>query len=525
MGFAPPAGALGADLLYWVEDGAQHTLVTFAGALFLPWLGAPRGALDLCLFDAGGALVRRWREELTADGAVVVDSRALARAGPVPAEGLLAAFVTVPGEAPETTRHLRCGAMIDWLSDEGDVACLHSDQSVLDRGDEPLELTEIVVDPAREPDAELVVLGGLEAQPGGVALTLRGARGERRAADERTIPPLSVRRVRLADLAPDLAALGPDVSCEGRLAGRGLFTRPYVLSRAGLRVLGGYHGGDRSAFSAIPARVHRAIPYAEAAGAPPELLLAAGQRETNPGYAVVREGLETRVHLFQSHGDVEEDFAVDAWLFDRSGALVAERRRWLEAPRRGARSADVAELTGGRPFEGHLSLAFSDDPHARFPRRLQALFEHRAPRSVARAMLWSDRWNTPWRLAVQGRVHRAAYRVFLRGPRESVLAITNPGAGPDYDRAAPWRARLRGLGGEERVSEGTLAPNATWVGALAELFPERPEGELGLLTVESPFDLASFQLVRDVRSGAIAAEHLLAICERDGERDEIPCGA
>jgi hypothetical protein len=275
----------------------------------------------------------------------------------------------------------------------------------------------------------------------------------------------------------------------------------------------------------IPRLVHRTFPYAEAARPiPRELMIVTGQKQMNPAHAVHSASLTTRVHLFQSHGDLEESFFVDATLHDTSGRIVAHRERWALAPRHGASTCDVAELTGGEPFDGHLALRFSDDDKDAFPYRLQALLEYRTAVSVARVMLWSDSWNAPDRLRAQ-RTYRALSRVFSRGARQSTLAITNPGVGADYDREAPYVVRLRTARGEEQVHRGTLPPHGTKVATIDELFPERPGDEVALAIVESPFDLATIQRTEDRRSGVVAVEHLLAVRERIGAIDWMPCGA
>ena len=58
-----------------------------------------------------------------------------------------------------------------------------------------------------------------------------------------------------------------------------------------------------------------------------------GRGRVNPMFAVHRDGLTTTVNIFNSHGRLEEDFCVDAYLYDEAGTLVAERPRWLTATR------------------------------------------------------------------------------------------------------------------------------------------------------------------------------------------------
>jgi hypothetical protein len=515
MTFARPANAVGAELVHLRENGVEHTLVTLAGPLFVPLLGVDRVGLTFALHDADGAFIRSWERELGARETIFVDSRAIADA---PASGVLAVWVTTSAPLPaDLGGYPRAGMMVDWFSDRGAIASLHSDQSVCDR-DTPIELTEVVLRPSDGP-ASLVIVNGPEPQPvESVRVVLRDGEGKERAfAYAPPMEPFSVHAIALAvdDLVGELTLCGS-------FTARGLFTRPYVTTSGA--IVSAYHAGNRYRMRSIPHLVHQTFPYA-LAGVPVEMLRDAGQRETNPAYAIHGPALTTRVHLFQSHGAIEDDFLVDVSLHDRAGALVTKRERFAIAPRHGATSIDVAALTGGAPFEGSIVLAFSDDAKQAFPGRLQALLEYRTATSVARTMLWSDRWNAPDRLLTQ-RTWRALYRVHASSERMSTLAITNPGVAADYDRAAPYVVRLRSASGAELVHEGTLAPHATRVATIAELFPERFADDLAIAIVESAFDLASMHLTRDLRSGVVAAEHLLAITERDENgRLVAPCGS
>lgn len=531
--FEPPTGAIAGDLVRWREDGSRHTLVTIAGPLFMGRLAAREVTLRFALHDVTGAYVGSWDRPLRSSEEVVfVDSRKdLPRSRS--SEGTLVVWACASGPtkgAPPTD--LRLLSTIDWFSDEGELASLHNDQSIRidsERNTPPIALTEIVFLETKKTRTSLVVVNGPEAQgQGALKLVLRNARGEERlVVYGPPMAPFSVHEVRLAELAPDLVAFcrGEEATVSGSFEARRVFTRPYVMTEGALT--SAYHGGDRYEMRGIPRMVHRTVPHDDVArSAPLEALRVMAQKEMNPAYVVHGPELTTRIHLFQSHGDIDEDFAVDAMLYDREGRLVAHRERWAVAPRRGATTCEVRELlasTGRSEVEGHIALRFSDDPHELFPRRLQALMEFRAEKSVTRTMLWSDRWNAPDRLRRQ-RPYRAAYRVFMNGPRTTRLAITNPGVSPDYAEDAPFVVRLR-VGDDELVYRGTLGPHATMVASIDELFPRRPRDELAFAIVESNYDLASIQLTRDIRSGVVAVEHLVPMIEQADGVWVIPSGS
>ena len=525
MSFDPPPDALGAELVHWREDGTHHTILTIAGPLFANKVGASRVRLTCALYDLEGRFVTSWERELAAGDALFLDSRELS---PEPAEGALVVWVSAPDADPELAhRYTRAQTMVDWFSDAGELVSLHTDQSVVMSGGTPVELTEIVFLETASSRTSLVIVNGPESQPpGGLRVIVRNGRGQERHGEyAREMLPYTVHKIALRDLVNDLVDFcgGTEATIAGQFTARGIFTRPYVVTEG--EVLSGYHGGNRYPAGSIPGPVHRTFPYAEVSEKiPRELMLVTGQKEMNPAYAVNTPSLTTRLHLFQSHGELDEDFFVDATLYDTTGRLVVHRERWAVAPRRGATTCDIAALVSGASFEGHIALRFSEDVHEGFPRRLQALMEYRTSRSVARVMLWSDRWNAADRLLTQ-RSYRALYRVYSKGPRHSRLAITNPGVGPDYDREASYVVRLRSVRGEELVYRGTLLAHATKVATIAELFPERFADELVIAIVESVFDLASMHLTMDARTGIVAAEHLIAVSERVGGVVVSPCGA
>jgi hypothetical protein len=531
---SPPDDALGAELVWWREDGDRHTLLTIHGPLFADVIGAERVGLTLVLHDVNGKPVTSWQHELGRGETLFFDSRTKAsELPPGLTEGVLVVWVGTPlvpsKKDLDRARHYeRAMSMVDWFSDRGELVSLHADQSIVSKP-RSLELTEMVFLETPRTRTFLVIINGREEQKSGaLRLVLRNRRGdEREIRYPRVMAPFSVHEIMLGELVEDLASFcdGVEATVSGSFEARGIFTRPYVMTEG--EITSGYHGGDRYVVRSIPRLVHRVFPFAEANDSiPREVMLVTSQKEMNPAYAVHGRSLTTRVHLFQSHGDLDGDFFVDLRLYDTDGRLVVHRERWTVAPRRGVSSHDLAEvLPCGGTFEGHLALSFSDDSEKQaFPHHLQALLEYRTGISVARTMLWSDRWNPPDRVGKQ-RVYRAAFRVFARGDRMSTLAITNPSVAPDYPCTAPYAVRLVNARGEELVHHGELAPHATRVATIAELFPDRFDDEVSMAVVESPFDLASMHLTTDVRSGAVAAEHLLAIFECVDAGIVAPCGA
>jgi len=305
-----------------------------------------------------------------------------------------------------------------------------------------------------------------------------------------------------------------------------VFSRPYVITDG--RHPGGYHGGDRYEWNGLPQFVHRAL----------------GRGETNPMVAVHSSSLTTTVNLLNSHGELDDDFWVDARLYDRTGALVADRPRWRLATRGGLARGDIAELLDGRrEFAGHISLSFASGDAAFYPRRLQALMEYRTPASTARVMAWSDIWNareTVRRLRDRlagmfdvralygdeylegiGLTYRCHYRVWSRAPLTSFVAITNCGAAERYESTIAYTIRLFNGAGEQLATSGALAPNATLYEPIDRLFPAAAEflapAGVGVVTVESAADLAVMHFTRNERSDVVSAEHFLpSINRRDG---------
>jgi hypothetical protein len=527
----------GTDLVWWREGGGWHTLITLFGAN-CDELPAPL-TLTFVLFGAGGGERARWTAPFGPEAVIVVDSARLGDGLPGAlgaGDGVLAISASSPGdggaEAPRP--HRRLGSLVDWYTDDGRLASLHNDQSVVaGPAEAPQRLTEIVVRETAGQRNSLVVVNGPEPQrPGALALTLTNDAGARReAVYSPGMAPHSAHVIALGALVPDLGGFagGGHLFVEGRFDSRGLFTRPYVLTEG--ERFGAYHGGDHYAWPALPAFAYKLL----------------GDGEINPMAAIHRPGLTTIVNVLHSHGDVEDDFWIDARLWDGAGRLVAERRRWLLARRRGLSRGALQDLLpdAREPFFGHVALTYSACEAAAYPRRLQALLEYESPGAVSRVMAWSDHWNSGVK---HGRMRRARrglagpadaggggepslrsyYRVWARPGFTTHLSLSNTGH-PGYATSAPYVVRLRNLRGEELTTSGRLAPQATDLRAVNELFPAAAAflapGGIGLAVVESPCDLAIVQLTQSAAAGSWAVEHLMVMRTRVNGQVFLPAGA
>jgi hypothetical protein len=526
VSFIPPPDALGADLFWWREGGGMHTLVTVHS---LGIEGVLEDATLQCvLFDSSGEAGASWTTPLRRGQCVVIDSARIAEwtTAPPIESGVLAVYVK--GRlADETGIDLRGGAtylrlysMIDWYSDAGDIAALHNDQSITRGRTTPDLITEIGVLESPRDRNSLVFVNGEELQvAGSLTLTATNSGGASRSATYgREMRPFTAHKVQLAELFPGLDGFGggEQVNVSGSFEGRGLFTRPYVLTEGAY--LSAYHGGDVYDFSVLPAIHFR--------------LLGAG--EVNPMAVVHRPGeIETSVNFFNSHSTLEESFWVDAELFDEGGRSVARREKWRCAKRHALIRADVSELIPDprEKFGGHIALTFTPADVAEYPRRLQALLEYRSPVGAAHVMAWSDEWNSRLRLHRRAREGalplRSYYRAIVREGLTTFISVTNAGHG-GYREQAPLSIALVNRAGERRVIERTLEPYATLFESVPDLFPGAdqflaPIG-VGVIEVESIFDLANVQLTRSDRSGAWAAEHFLAALTRVDERIDMPAG-
>jgi hypothetical protein len=369
-----------------------------------------------------------------------------------------------------------------------------------------------------------VILNGSERQaPGSIHVVARNHRGQSREATYApALEPFSVHRLHLAEMLTGLAefAEGRHLSVSGRCSCPGLYIRPYVVTEG--RSLNAYHGGDRYEWDGLPHFVRNFL----------------RRGEVNPMVAIHQESLTTTVNLLNSHGHLEDDFWVDARLYDQAGRLVAERERWLLARRNGLARGEIADLLPdpAHGFVGHIALNFSEHKAAWYPRRLQALLEYRTPVSAARVMAWSDVWNARHKLAELNRalgdflpVHKiyppeclhdagvtyhGHYRVWCKPPIISHIAVTNCGVEPDYTLRAPYLLQLRNRRGETLDYRGDLAPQATDWGRIDQLFPNVSEfagpDAIVMATIDSTADLAVMHLTEHQSSGVFSAEHFLA---------------
>jgi hypothetical protein len=349
--------------------------------------------------------------------------------------------------------------------------------------------------------------------------------------------PFSLHKLQLGELFPGLGEFcrGEHATLEGQFAAKDVLSRPYVLTEG--KHIAGYHGGNRYQWSSIPRFIYKAL----------------GCGEVNPMAAIHSETLTTTVNLLNSHGSLEDNFWVDARLYDRSGREVANRKRWLAAGRRALSRGDIKDLLGddSRTFTGHIALSFSDDNKPSYPRRLQALLEYRTPNSAARVMAWSDIWNArpalrrvrdefagffdvsriynDSLLGRPGMIYRCHYRVWLRPPIRSFISLTNCGIADNYSETVSYTIRLFNSRGEAISYEASLGPHGTDHESIDRFFPSAQEflGPLGIgvASVESKADLAVMHFSEHQVSGVISAEHFLAsVNYQDGEY-YTSCGA
>lgn len=517
---ALPANTLGADLLWWRTAGGMRTTAT------LLWSECQSFAdpihLQAVLFDAGGNEVASWPIDMQPDRPVFIDSAA---AGPWRTlqgkDGLLAIHACTEGDPSREAleRYNRLFPIIDWHAVDGRVVTLHSDQ-VLRRGRvTPQRLTEIVLIETQDESNALVVLNGDQAQAvGAFEVDIRNFAGATRSAKyPLPMSPFTVHRIALAELVPELSefAAGQPLLVDARFASVGLFSRPYVETTG--RRWGAYHAGDVYAWAPLPHFAHALI-----------------GGEVNPIAVVHDDQTSTFVNLLHSHGDLDDEMPVAVALFNTAGECVSRHQRWRTVPRNGLSRFDIAELLPDpeQPFRGHVALSFAAEPNRDVPCHLQALLEYRRADSVAHTMTWSDQWNSKVRLARRDRsatpaISRSWFRVLEDAELTTEIAITNAGHG-GYDRAADVRLILHGSDGPVAETTLRLAPFATRMATISQLFPDaaaslKPSG-LGALVVESASDLANIAFTRHSKSGAIAAEHFMSLPTEHEGRIEWPSG-
>jgi hypothetical protein len=514
-----PAHALGADLIWWrTADGMRTT----ASILWAECQAFPDQVhLQALLFDADGVVVASWKIPLIPGKPTFVDSAA---DGPwrrhAGKDGLLALYACTSSEPSALARenYNRLFPIVDWRAADGRVVTLHSDQ-VVQRGRQRLQrLTEIVV---VESDAEknsLVFLNGEDLQAANaLEIFVKNSGGATLSAKYPVaMQPFTVHRIPLASLFPDLVSFsaGHALLVSATFASIGLFSRPYVET-TGVR-WGAYHAGNVYAWTALPYIAHALI-----------------SGEVNPVAVIHDDKTRTYVNLLHSHGDVEDDMWVNALLFDAEGVCVADRSPWRQVPRHGLERFDVADLLPDPavPFRGHIALSFAARHGQAVPRHLQALLEYRNEHSVARTMAWSDEWNSNVRVAKRDRmatplIGKSCFRIWEDVGLGTEIAITNAGhAG--YQRDANVRLVLHGADGPVMETELRLAPFATHMAKVEQLFPGAraalaPSG-LGMLLIESSSDLANLAFTRHRQTGAIAAEHFMAMpTEHEGSVEWPP---
>lgn len=507
-----------ADLIWWRNSPRIRTFLTSPG---LATTNSPFPLVDrtltFALFDPNGDLRAQWQRRLRGEEWLTVDSAGLGDPAQDLEEGVLAIFrSTEAGPAADAWGKIGLSTMVDWYSQDGELVSLHNDQSLRPQL-RPIEFTEIVLRETAQEKTFLVVLNGPERQDAEcIHLEIKNHHDQtRQAVYLPAMAPFSLHKLHLAELFPGLVEFcdGQHATLTGRFQCRGVFTRPYVITQG--KHWSGYHGGNRYQWKGVPRLLYKHW----------------GEGEVNPMVALHRSGLTTTVNLLNSHGDLEEDFWVDARLYDQAGVLVAERKRWLLARRQGLSRGDVADLLpdSGQPFVGHLALRFSADDKPEYPGRLQALCEYRTSQSTARVMFWSDLWNCSDRRLLPRITYRGFYRVWFRPPIVSHISITNCGVSPDYDRAVAYRLRLENGEGETLVHEGRLPPHGTAFGSVDAFFPAVREflgsQAVGLAVVESQSDLAIMHLSYHQASDVWSAEHFLSTPTYHAGKYYSKCGS
>lgn len=498
---------LGYELFWWRETPDLHTLLSI---YWFEYATEDVVFLEFVLYDEQHQEQAHWTVPVQDGQSVFVDSKTcpyttdLKR--PV-TNGVLAVYVRTA--APATPRfdriYNRLYALVDWYSDQKELVCLHSDQCMrYPSVERTLTYTEIIVKETEADRNSLVFLNGEELRPpGSLILSIQNHRGEtREAVYNRELEPFSVNQVWLVDWFPDLIDF-----CEGEFATvsgtynvHGVFSRPYVVTEN--QYFAAYHAGDLYQWSALPQALYQAF----------------GHGEVNPMMVLRRPDLETTVNLLNTHGDLEEDFWVDAQIYDEAGQLVVERKQWLLAKRNELSRGDISPLLpeGVENFTGHVALRFSSEDRPLFPRRLQALLEYRSPHSASRAMAWSDEWNSDRRQAQVKRdpvLLQSYFRVWHDEAIESFLAITNCGIPLVYDYTARYALILRKENGDCLRYEGSVEPQATEFATLEHFFPDidtfMGEDRYAMAIVESVDDLAMVWAGRHRRSGVYSVEHFM----------------
>jgi hypothetical protein len=504
------------QLFWWQESPQIHTLITLWGYPLSITSQAKHFIFTFNLFDVSGQLQTTWQQQLSAHDCLFLDSAHCCATQCLNlTEGVLA--LTVTTEAEELIEVPPLYSIIDWYSEAGELVSLHNDQ-IIQPNQKPVRWTEIVVQETATAQNFLVVLNGADQQPeNSISLEIKNYLGETcSAVFSPGISPFSLHRLQLAVLFPNILdfSQGKPITVSGTFTSFNLFIRPYVVTET--KYLAAYHAGDRYFWKNLPAISYKFM----------------GQGEVNPMLVIHRENLTTVVNLLNTHSTLEQDFWVDANLYDINGTLVASKQRWQIARRNDLCQAEIVDLLPDSTalFVGHIALRFSRDKHSEYPRRLQALMEYRTPNSIARVMAWSDTWNWQERSRF-GLILKyvAYYRVWWKSPFISYISLTNCGIDFDYDLTATYRLRLENGNGDFLVYEGTIPPQGTMYKSTRELFPTIAEflGEqpVALMVVETTADLASMHLTCHQTSGVYAAEHFLPTYTLHNGELYSPCGS
>ncbi|MRD46812.1 hypothetical protein GHT07_05965 [Caenimonas koreensis DSM 17982] len=503
--------ASGAEYLWWrSEEGMRTTIALFrsgrqTGTTCLP--------IEAVLFDREGGVAARWQFELQPERACIIDSGVAGpwtTAGPI--NGVLALYVCPdpPQDPRQTDSTLRLYPLVTWRRADGRIASLHSDQALSLGTSQPQRFTEIVVcESADERNALIIVNGETPQAAGALTLTVHNAAHEaRNARYAPAMAPHTVHRIVLADLFADLPHFaGSDaLLVSGTFASLDLETRPYVET-TGQR-WGLYHAGDVYKWHPRPYLQHAYV-----------------DGEVNPMAVVNNDVVTTWVNLLHSHDGMEDDTPVDVRLYDDTGRCVASLPRWTQARRHRLTRFCVSELLEdpSQPFSGHIAITFSPEPGQDVPYHVQALMEYRSAHVVARVMGWSDEWNSDIKRARRSRLGqadeiRAYFMVWNDAELESLVAIANAGHS-NYQDSATAELTLLGPDGPVMKDTISIAPYASAFFAVGERFPawhEHLKAGAALLIISSCSDLASIAFTRHRASGALAAEHFLALWDWTG---------
>ena len=175
-------------------------------------------------------------------------------------------------------------------------------------------------------------------------------------------------------------------------------------------------------------------------------------------------------------------------------------------------------------------MRFSNCKAKEYPFRLQALTEYNTNTNSSSVMVWSDFWNSPDRIRKAKELLVAYYRVLFSKIFCTYLAISASATSLSETKNWPYRACLYNQAGDFLEYNGELKTFGTDFKAIDDFFPNASEllaqQKLGLVVIESKYDLAIVQLTKHRASGACAIEHFLpAPTELENEKLVYPCGS